>query len=109
MQQEASRRLGFSAKKTMMLAQKLYEGMDTGGETHGLITYMRTDGIYTAPEAIEDARKYIQSEYGEKYLLSEDFEGKNNEEIKKTLIEKVASTVAVLLKEENINQLLKRE
>lgn len=68
LQQEASKKLGFSAKQTMMIAQKLYEGKDVGSGTHGLITYMRTDGVYTAPEAINKARNYIQKEYGEKYL-----------------------------------------
>jgi len=60
LQQDASRRLGFSAKKTMMIAQKLYEA--------GHITYMRTDGVYTAPEAIGAARDVIKSKYGAKYL-----------------------------------------
>ena len=68
LQQEASKKLGFSAKKTMSIAQKLYEGVDVGDGTHGLITYMRTDGVYTAPEAINEARNFIKKEYGEKYL-----------------------------------------
>ncbi|MDR1495181.1 MAG: type I DNA topoisomerase [Rickettsiales bacterium] len=68
LQQEASRKLGFSAKKTMTLAQKLYEGVDLGGGTRGLITYMRTDGVYTAPEAIVATRKLILEKYGQKYL-----------------------------------------
>lgn len=68
LQQEASKKLGFSAKQTMMIAQKLYEGKDVGNGTHGLITYMRTDGVYTAPEAISKARDYIKKEYGDKYL-----------------------------------------
>ena len=70
MQQEASKKLGFSAKKTMTIAQKLYEGIDVGNGSHGLITYMRTDGVYTAPEAINEARNFIKKEYGEKYLPS---------------------------------------
>lgn len=70
LQQEASKKLGFSAKKTMSIAQKLYEGIDTGGGSHGLITYMRTDGVYTAPEAIADTRKLIENSYGKKYLPS---------------------------------------
>lgn len=68
LQQEASKKLGFSAKQTMMIAQKLYEGKDIGTGTHGLITYMRTDGVYTDPSAINKARSYIEKEYGEKYL-----------------------------------------
>lgn len=68
LQQEASKKLGFSAKKTMSVAQKLYEGVDVGDGTHGLITYMRTDGVYTAPEAINEARNFIKKEYGDKYL-----------------------------------------
>ena len=68
LQQEASRKLGFSAKKTMQVAQKLYEGFDIGGETTGLITYMRTDGVSVAPEALEETRNAIQKNYGEKYL-----------------------------------------
>ncbi len=68
LQQEASKKLGFSTKKTMSVAQKLYEGIDVGEGTHGLITYMRTDGVYTAPEAIEETRKLIANKYGEKYL-----------------------------------------
>ena len=57
LQQEASRKLGFAAKRTMQVAQGLYEGVDIGGETVGLITYMRTDGITMAPEAITEARE----------------------------------------------------
>ncbi|MDG4875730.1 type I DNA topoisomerase [Mesorhizobium sp. WSM4935] len=68
LQQAASSRLGFSANRTMQVAQKLYEGMDVGGETAGLITYMRTDGVQMAPEAIEAARNAIVSEFGAKYL-----------------------------------------
>ncbi len=68
LQQEASRRLGFSTKKTMQVAQKLYEGLDIGGSTQGLITYMRTDGVDITPEAISKIRDFIRSEYGNKYL-----------------------------------------
>lgn len=68
LQQEANKKLGFSAKLTMSVAQKLYEGKDTGSGTHGLITYMRTDGVYTAPEAINSARNFIKKKYGEQYL-----------------------------------------
>ena len=68
LQQEASRKLGFSATQTMQTAQRLYEGVDIGGETTGLITYMRTDGISMVGEAISDCRATIQSKYGESYL-----------------------------------------
>lgn len=70
LQQEAARKLGFSAKKTMQIAQKLYEGIDMGGDTVGLITYMRTDGVYVSADAIEATRKYIQGNFGDKYLPS---------------------------------------
>ncbi|RWC18282.1 MAG: type I DNA topoisomerase [Mesorhizobium sp.] len=68
LQQAASSGLGFSATRTMQVAQRLYEGMDIGGETAGLITYMRTDGVQMAPEAIDAARDAIVSEFGQKYL-----------------------------------------
>ncbi len=68
MQQEASRKLGFSPNRTMQLAQRLYEGVDIGGETVGLITYMRTDGVDMAPEAVYGARRVIGKEFGERYV-----------------------------------------
>ncbi len=68
LQQAASSRLGFSASRTMQVAQRLYEGMDIGGETAGLITYMRTDGVQIAPEAIAAARDAIGKEFGARYL-----------------------------------------
>ena len=68
LQQEASRKLGFGAKRTMQLAQQLYEGVDVDGETVGLITYMRTDGITMANEAIADARSVIGARYGKQYV-----------------------------------------
>ena len=68
LQQEASRKLGFGAKRTMQIAQHLYEGAEVGGETVGLITYMRTDGITMAAEAITEARSVIGSRYGQKYV-----------------------------------------
>lgn len=70
LQQEASRKLGFSASKTMQLAQKLYEGIDINGETIGLITYMRTDGVQLSAEAVEMTREYINSTYGKNYIPS---------------------------------------
>ncbi|MBL4907131.1 MAG: type I DNA topoisomerase, partial [Sneathiella sp.] len=68
LQQEASRKLGFGAKRTMMTAQKLYEGFDIGGETTGLITYMRTDGVTIADEALQACREVIAAEYGAEYV-----------------------------------------
>ncbi len=68
LQQEASRKLGFSADRTMKAAQRLYEGVDIGGETVGLITYMRTDGVQSAPEALAEARAVIAGLYGRDYV-----------------------------------------
>ena len=68
LQQEASRKLGFGATRTMRVAQKLYEGIDLDGETVGLITYMRTDGVQVAEEAITGARSLITEAYGDRYL-----------------------------------------
>ncbi len=68
LQQDASRKLHFSAKKTMQVAQRLYEGINIGGETVGLITYMRTDGVTMANEAVNACRSLISSSYGEAYL-----------------------------------------
>jgi DNA topoisomerase-1 len=68
LQQEASRKYGFGASRTMQIAQRLYQGVDIGGETLGLITYMRTDGIQISEEAISACRKYIDDKYGKNYL-----------------------------------------
>jgi DNA topoisomerase-1 len=68
LQQEASSKLGFSASRTMQVAQKLYEGIDLGGETVGLITYMRTDGVQIDPEAIDQTRQVIGEKFGTLYL-----------------------------------------
>src|SRR6185312_13686139 len=68
MQQEASRKFGFAPAHTMRVAQRLYEGIDIGGETVGLITYMRTDGVQTAPEALDEARDVIGGLYGRDYV-----------------------------------------
>ncbi len=68
LQQAASSRMGFSASRTMQVAQKLYEGIDIGGETVGLITYMRTDGVQMAPEAIDAARRAIGEQFGGRYV-----------------------------------------
>jgi DNA topoisomerase-1 len=69
LQQEASRKLGYTAKKTMMLAQQLYEGVELGDEGPvGLITYMRTDSTRISGEAVEEVRAHIQARYGVEYL-----------------------------------------
>lgn len=68
LQQEASTKLGFSAKKTMTLAQKLYEGVDLENETVGLITYMRTDSIRLSDDFIKQTYKFIETKYGKEYL-----------------------------------------
>ena len=68
LQQEAARKLGFGAQATMRLAQQLYEGVDIGGDTVGLITYMRTDGVQMAREAIEAIREQVRAEFGPDYV-----------------------------------------
>ncbi len=68
LQQEASTKLGFPAKKTMSIAQKLYEGIDLGNETVGLITYMRTDSIRLSDEFIGSGKNYIEKNYGKDYV-----------------------------------------
>ena len=72
LQQDAANKLGFTAKRTMMVAQKLYEGVELGDlGTHGLITYMRTDSVRTEPEAINSLREFIKGKYGKEYLSSD--------------------------------------
>ncbi len=68
LQQEASRKLNFSAKQTMQVAQRLYEGVDIGGETAGLITYMRTDGVQITPDAVSALRTQIANDFSQRYL-----------------------------------------
>ena len=64
LQQEAARKLGFTTKRTMIVAQQLYEGIDIGGETQGLITYMRTDSVNLSVEAVEEIRQLISEKFG---------------------------------------------
>lgn len=72
LQQQASRQIGYTAKRTMSIAQQLYEGIDVGvGGTTGLITYMRTDSANVSDLALKDVRKYIGEVYGDKYLPAE--------------------------------------
>ena len=70
LQQEASRKLGFTARKTMSTAQKLYEGVDVGEGTVGLITYMRTDSVALSNQALEEAKEVITALYGKEYALA---------------------------------------
>lgn len=76
LQQEASRKLGFGAQRTMSVAQQLYEGVDTGEGAVGLITYMRTDSVTLAAEAIEEIRNYVTDKYGNKALPKQPHEYK---------------------------------
>ncbi|GAB4294709.1 MAG: type I DNA topoisomerase [Desulfuromonadia bacterium] len=69
LQQEASRKLGFSTKKTMSVAQKLYEGIDIGEGTVGLITYMRTDSVVLSSQALDETKRLIETIYGKEYAL----------------------------------------
>jgi DNA topoisomerase-1 len=71
LQQEANRKLGFTSRRTMQTAQQLYEGVDIGGDTVGLITYMRTDSVSLAQDALAEIRKVIGDEYGPKALPPE--------------------------------------
>ena len=68
LQQEASRKLGFSASRTMRIAQDLYEGAEIGGDTVGLITYMRTDGVSMVGEAVTESRRVISDLHGDRYV-----------------------------------------
>jgi len=68
LQQEASRKLGFSPRHTMQIAQRLYEGVEMGGEAEGLITYMRTDGVQIVPEAVAAVRHIVTRLYGDRYV-----------------------------------------
>ena len=70
LQQEASRKLGFGASRTMQVAQRLYEGVDIGGETQGLITYMRTDSPTMSGDAIAEAREFLNNNFGNNYVPS---------------------------------------
>lgn len=82
LQQEAYKKLGFTTKKTMMVAQQLYEGVDIKGEgTLGLVTYIRTDSIRVSDEAKKDAAQYITEKYGKNYLGGEARQGKPGKKI----------------------------
>lgn len=70
LQQDASRKLGLGAERTMRIAQKLYEGVDVGGDTVGLITYMRTDGVQVSMDAVQETRGLIGKQFGQNYVPS---------------------------------------
>jgi DNA topoisomerase-1 len=82
MQQEAARKLSFSAKRTMMLAQRLYEGIELGSEGPvGLITYMRTDSTRVSPDATNEARAFVEKQFGKEYLSKGVKVGKKNKNV----------------------------
>lgn len=110
LQQEASRKLGFSAKKTMKTAQELYEGVEINGERVGLITYMRTDGVALAQEAITAMRAFIEKEYGSDFVPDKPRYYKNkvknaqeaHEAIRPTNIERTPEKVASFLDKDHL-------
>ncbi len=110
LQQTASSKLGFSPKKTMMLAQSLYEGVKTPSGTSGVITYMRTDSLNMAAEAVGAARELIQKDHGDKYLpKSPKFYGKKakgaqeaHEAIRPTMLEYTPQVAAAYLKPDEL-------
>jgi len=82
LQQEAYRKLGFSTKKTMMIAQRLYEGIDIKGEgTVGLVSYIRTDSTRLSEEARADAKQFIIDRYGEKYYRKNNLQVKSSKKV----------------------------
>jgi DNA topoisomerase-1 len=107
LQQEASRKLGFSAKQTMMAAQQLYEGLEVKGEGHvGLITYMRTDSVRISDEAQQAAKTFIAANYGPSYTNTKQFKKGGaaqdaHEAVRPTSVDRLPDEVAKLL---NANQ-----
>jgi DNA topoisomerase-1 len=111
LQQEAVKKLNFTTKKAMMVAQQLYEGVNVGGKagTVGLITYMRTDSVHLAASALEEIRSYIKNEHGEKYLPSKPnvYSSKKNaqeahEAIRPTSIKRTPASVAKYLTKDQL-------
>ncbi len=111
LQQEAVKRLNFTTKKTMMVAQQLYEGVNVGGKagTVGLITYMRTDSVHLAASALEEIRSYIQTEHGAKYLPDKPnfYSSKKNaqeahEAIRPTSVNRTPASVAKYLTKDQL-------
>jgi DNA topoisomerase-1 len=105
LQQEAARKLGFSAKKTMSVAQKLYEGIDVGEGPLGLITYMRTDSVVLSQQALKEAKEVITASYGPEYALAKPRYFKNkaknaqeaHEAVRPTYIEKTPDSIKQFL------------
>ena len=110
LQQEASRKLGFAVKKTMMLAQKLYEGVEIGAEgSVGLITYMRTDSTRVSDAALNEVRDFINGQYGENYLPEKAVHYRSkkdaqdaHEAIRPTDVARTPETVARFLNKEEL-------
>ena len=105
LQQEASRKLGFGAQRTMSVAQQLYEGTDTGDGAVGLITYMRTDSVTLAGEAVEEIRTFIAEKYGAKAVPAKPQEYKNKSKNAQEAHEAVRPT-SVLRTPESLNKYL---
>ncbi len=105
LQQEAYKKLGFSTKKTMIIAQKLYEGLNIDDTTIGLITYMRTDGVSLSEEAISSIRSAIKTIYGEKYLPKNPKKYKKQVKNAQEAHEAIRPTNINLLPEELINKI----
>ena len=105
LQQESFNKLKYNATKTMIIAQQLYEGVDIGEESPvGLITYMRTDSVKTAPEAIKEVRDLVLKRFGQKYLPDEPnsykvkkFAQEAHEAIRPTLIDRLPQTLEQFL------------
>jgi DNA topoisomerase-1 len=105
LQQEAARKLGFSAKKTMSVAQKLYEGIDVGEGPLGLITYMRTDSVVLSQQALKEAKEVITAAFGPEYALVKPRYFKNkaknaqeaHEAVRPTYIEKTPDSIKQFL------------
>ena len=109
LQQQASRKLGFRARKTMMLAQQLYEGVDIGnGGATGLITYMRTDSTRISPVALEEVRGYILKRFGEKFLPAKPIKHRTRAVVAQEAHEAIRPT-SILPIPENLKSYLKRD
>jgi DNA topoisomerase-1 len=110
LQQEASRKLGFVPNRTMRIAQHLYEGVELGAEGPvGLITYMRTDSVRTAPEALQEARQFIGERYGQPYLPEDPIQYRTkkgaqdaHEAIRPTALQRPPDAVAAFLSKEEL-------
>ena len=108
LQQEAIRRLGFSAKKTMMVAQQLYEGLETSeGGPVGLITYMRTDSTRIAQEAIDEARRLIDEQFGQAYVPAKPQVFKNKKKVQDA--HEAVRPTSVFRKPKDIAQFLSKD